>query len=686
VVASLQGNVVEAYPPGAGAEVGLWADVVYEEAEVSRTVDDQGREHFRARGTNAWRRERLTDSDFRLRPLTPGTGVAPTAPHVADGRYAAPMTLAADPSLNTVEIAGKHYAPLVKYVGATGGDVDPATVDPLTLALTRVKDPARPVQIVDSFSLWGVRPKITSLDPSPVFLSPGGLVTRPSTVAHEIQPADYRALLASNDVRFEVRAQKDDALVLAANGGETPTFRIPAGLKLASGEYYARLSVLGVSGGGADLSSGEFEVPMCPVADLLTKEVRVSVVRDPVNGRLCGQGDSIVFHLCRSARVTLKVKGTPFTASLDGGAPQALADLDLGPGVHRVLVPAGLPDLESDQWVPFTLEARDAEDPSQAAVDEGVIALDLVNRSVLPVGHTFVKGVDLLDGHLVQQSTDLKVPGRHLGLEVTRTYSSEGFSSAGPLGGGWSFNYAAGLFVDGGCGLAAVVTADGSSQVFQSNDGLVSFTPQKGYHTKLEREGSVYRFTDKAGNVHHYESPDSDGRPRLDFIEEPHGDRLAFTYDLSSRLTKVAEVHPEAGEVRAVTFSYRTIRGAERIVRAEIAALALAVDYEYDDRGNLLKATRDGRNLAGAEAVPTAPRVEAYRYLPLPIGPGGQPLVGDMGREHQLVETTDPNGHRREYVYYGVGDTLPGEGNGTGNGPSVPWKWELVKQVLEHPA
>ena len=242
---NLQGNVVEAYPPGGTAEVGLWADVVYEEARVTRSVDGSG-EHFRAFGTNVWRRERLTDSEFRLRPTTPGTAVAATAPHVGDGRYAAPMTLAPDPRLNSVEVTGKHYAPLVKYLGATGGDVDPATVDPGTLALTRVKDPARPVQIVDHFDLWGVEPKIIELAPSPVFLGASGLVTRDSSVVYQVRPPEYRSLLAPNDLRFEVTRQ-DERVVLAATGAETPTFRIPAGLALPAGNYNARLNVLGVT-------------------------------------------------------------------------------------------------------------------------------------------------------------------------------------------------------------------------------------------------------------------------------------------------------------------------------------------------------------------------------------------------------------------------------------------------------
>ena len=147
----------------------------------------------------------------------------------------------------------------------------------------------------------------------------------------------------------------------------------------------------------------------------------------------------------------------------------------------------------------------------------------------------------------------------------------------------------------------------------------------------------------------------------------------------------MAEVHPEAGEVRAATFTYRSIYGDERIVRAEIAALGLAVDYEYDTRGNLTKATRERPEPGRRGDAATEPRVERYRYLTMPAVAGGRPSAGDLRKEHQLVETTDPNGHRREYVYYAEGDTIPGEAEGTGGGLFFEEKWELVKQVLEHP-
>jgi RHS repeat-associated protein len=682
---NLLGNMIEAYPPGGTAEVGLWADVVYEEATVKKTVDGEGHEHFKALGTNVWKRERLLDSEFALSPISPGTAVDPAARPVGEGRYTASMTMSGVPWLNSVGIEGTHYAPVVKYLEETGGDVDPATVDTVNLTLTRVKDPDRPTRISDSFALWGVSAKIEKVVPSPIYLGSGGVVLRSSSVSHEVKPDEYRALLTPRDLRFEVRAKADNRVVLSANGEAAKPFEIPAGLSLASGQYYGQLSVRGVSAEGADLASDPFNVSICSQLELVTKFVKIHLTRDPLNGQLCGTGDLLRFRLCRDSLVTLTVGGREFTASVDGSAPRPLTGLDLPAGEHAVLVPVGLPELEADEQVPFSIEARDVEDPTQATLDSGIIASSVVNRSVLPVGHTFVKGVDLLDGHVVQQSTDLKVPGRHLGLELTRTYSSAGSNDEGPLGGGWSLNYAGRLFEDGRCGLVSVVTPDGGSQVFHSSDGLTTFTPQKGYHTRLEREGRVYRFVDKAGNVHHFESQDPDGRPRLDYIEEPHGDRLVFTYDGASLLTKVAEVQAEAGEVRALTFAYRPVNGFDRIVRAEMAGLGLAVDYDYDTRGNLVKATRDGRNLEGGGPA-AEPRVEKYGYLRPATSPGGA-VAPDPTREHQLVEVTDPNGHRREFLYYGDDDSLPGESDGRipGGGLSFTEKWELAKQVVEHP-
>ena len=683
VTVNAPGNLVEAYPPGASAEVGLWADVVYEEARVERSVDAGGRAHYRALGTNRWRRAHLQDSRFALRPLTIGTGVAGAATHVGEGRYSAPLTMGPTPQLNSVGITGTHLPPLVRYLDYEGGEVDPATVDEATQTLRRLADPTRPIRIEDQFDLWGVRARVSAIDPSPLRLDPGGTVTQGSVVAHEIAPAEYGPLLGPNDVRFEVRAASDGRAVLAALGDSRTRFQIPAGLALPPGSYTGRISLRGVQGDGTDLHSPDYDLPACSLLELRTRQVEIPLTLDPLNGNSCGSSRPIVFSLCRAARVTLTVRGAVLTGVLDGTL-QSVENVLLAAGPHAVEVPISLPELVASRSAPFRIEARDEGDPSQAAVDNGVLESILTNRSVLPVGHTFVKGVDLLDGHVVRQATDFKVPGRHLGLELTRTYSNAGSSSEGPLGGGWSLNLASRLYEDESCGLATVVTADGSSQVFHTNDGFVSLTPQKGYHTRLAREDRVaYRFTDKAGNVHRFEKVGDERSFRLASITEPHGDRLAFSYGDAGRLEKVAEMQAGA-EVRALNLTYKLVGEVERIVRAESSALGLAVVYEYDARGNLTRASRDGRNVEGAEIAATAARVEEYRYLgPPPLG--GAPGLLDPRREHQLVGAVDPNGHLTEYVYYGDGDTLPGEAQGGAGGLLFEEKWELVKQVVEHP-
>jgi hypothetical protein len=326
-----------------------------------------------------------------------------------------------------------------------------------------------------------------------------------------------------------------------------------------------------------------------------------------------------------------------------------------------------------EKVAPFEVAAIDQGDPLSRDAADGVIQRPLRNRSVLPVGHTFVKGVDLLDGHVVQQSGDLAVPGRHLGLDVTRTYSSAGGSSEGVMGAGWAFNYASSLVV-GDCGLVNVSTADGSSQVFRTIDGGNTFTPQKGYHTRLAKlaDGS-YDFVDKAGTRHHFREPEdpvqANGPRRLEYIEEPHGDRIVLTYDSAGRVVKVAEVQRGGVEVRTLVVTYTKAGGFDRVAKVTAPGLALEVSYEYDTFGNLITATRSGANVAGPAAAGWTKRYE-YRTT----------LSVDR---HQLVAAVDPNGNRTEYVYYTNEDVFLGADEGVtlpGNS-----KQEYVKEVREFP-
>jgi RHS repeat-associated protein len=668
-------NLIEAYPLGDEGPIQLAAEALSEKERIVQEVGSDGTLHYYAEGTNQWRRERLADAEIDLTPATPGTAVSPIT-HVGDGVYAAAMTMSPTPQRNTVGYRAKLKPLDIPYLPGTR-EVDPRYVS-VGAELKLERQPKGPVIIDGTFSLWGVKAEINRLMPSPVLLDERGVVARSSQVAHEILPENYRLLLAPTDVRFDL--ERNGGSVAAAHGTEGQSFEIPAGLYFPPGQYSARVSVLGVSADGRNIGSAPFPVTACNLLALETETVVRSYTEDLLNDFICRDDGQLVFALCRDARVTLTIDGQPVSAMIDGSAPQPITDLPLTASAHAITLPGDLfpPDLDSH---PFVLRAVDASDPTLITEAPGVVVSALRNRAVLPVGRTFVKGVDLFDGHLVQQATDIKLPGRHLGLEATRTYASSGKSPVGLLGAGWGFNYASSLNF-GECDLVNVTTADGSSQVFRTSDAGQTFQAQKGYHTRLVKNGdNSFDFFDKSGNRHHFREPEDPSHPhgdrRLEYVEEPHGDRIVLGYDPQGRVVEVAEVHPESGRVRSLEITYVRVYGFDRVVRIASAAHGLQVDYEYDSIGNLVKITRSGKNLAaGGEA---APRVHGYEYYE------ALPTAVDRPDRHQLRAAIDPNGNRIEYRYYTRADAFPGESSSAGGAVLVPNKEEYVKEVVEFP-
>jgi RHS repeat-associated protein len=656
------GNIIEAYPLGDDAEAQFFAYALSEIEQLEKAVDDQGQSHYRAVRTNRWRREPLTNSEFRLTSQTPGTGVSPgVAVHVGGGTYAATMSMGSGPQLNTIGYAATHRALVIPYLQDRPDEVDPAYVtdngiDPPTV--TRV--PGHPQEGPGDFSLWGVSVAVVDVAPFPIALDAGGAVVRPSRVQQQILPEEFRSLLAPLDVLFEVK--QDDQSIVAATGLDD--FEIPKGLAFPPGVHTAHVQVLRASRQDVAIAAVPFPLEACFLVGGVPDRVFLNLTRDPLNETLCGEEGQLPFLLCRPAKVTLKVDGV-----------SVVENLQMAPGQRAILLPPALLGLNPNASAPFELTVVDQSDPTLQAVATGTVESSIVNRSSLPVGHTFVKGVDLLDGHLVQQATDFKVPGRHLGLEVTRTYSSAGRRPDGAMGAGWAWSYAAALHI-GDCAVV-VTTADGSSQAFSSTSGGNPFKPQAGYHTTLVKNGdNSYDFFDKSHTRHHFKAPLDPASPqpererRLEYIEEPHGDRLVFSYDDDGRLARVTERHPEAGNVRDLELTYERKKGLDRITKAEIAALNLRAAYGYDEEGNLVSATRSGRNVDGPDAPD---RVETYKYS-----------SADARDRHQMIERTDPNSNVTAYEYYRGDDVFPGEAMGAGVFTALQ-KQEYVKLVRELP-
>lgn len=372
-----------------------------------------------------------------------------------------------------------------------------------------------------------------------------------------------------------------------------------------------------------------------PLVQLVAAEAELELARVPDTETLCAAGALVRFSLARAARVSLTVGGGTATGAFDEGPRGLLSGVRLGPGLHSALVTAERRRSLGLGERAFALAALES-DAGQAAVVTGVLRDERIDRPVLLVGRTFVSGVDLLSGHLVLQATDLKLEGRHLALELTRTYSSAGRSAAGLAGAGWRLNYESALTPLPECGLALVRTADGGPQAFLAAADGSGFRPQRGYHTRLRRnaDGS-FDFFDKAAVQHHFagRAAGSAASLRLVWIEEPHGDRIALEYDAGGRLRRVSESHPRLGPVRTLLFSYASAGGMERVSAARAWGLGTGVDYRYDAFGNLVQAERSDREDAAAS--------DTYEYS-----------TSDTRDPHQLVAAA-PSGEGRTRYSYG---------------------------------
>jgi len=378
--------------------------------------------------------------------------------------------------------------------------------------------------------------------------------------------------------------------------------------------------------------------PLLVVQDT-TVVVRAAI--HPKTKEMCGGQGRLVFVVRRPAR--LSIPGLPPQgATLDGVAVGDWNDTPVSQGRHVLGFPGSI---LAGPTSARTLEIR-VKDASSAHTESQTLTVhgDIVNRSVLPVGRTFLQGVDLMMGHVVTGSTDLKVPGRHLSLDVGRTYAGSPGGFDGPMGARWAFTHQPRLTPIEECGLYVVTVAGGSSQTFGTSDNGRTFVPERGYHTSLTRlsDGS-FDFVDKAANRLRFAGPEEMGERtrRLVYFEEPHGDRLVYRYDARGRLIEVAESQAVAPAVRltARTLRLRWSRagGVDRIQSISAPGLGLQVDYAYDDWGNLITASRYDTEVS-------RPAVETMSY--------SSSLAADR---HRLLSVKPASGATMQYTYTAAG-------------------------------
>jgi RHS repeat-associated protein len=398
--------------------------------------------------------------------------------------------------------------------------------------------------------------------------------------------------------------------------------------------------------------------------NVVSGDVKVRTFIDRTNQEIYETPSYLHFALNHDARVTIRIDGHVITPPGDGQTPGTpFADVALPAGLNRVLITRPMVSVpgEHEYQIQVTYEE------GVTSVQTGKAIHDVVIDESLPVGHTFIKGVDLSDGHLAVTREDLTLATTGPALQFSRTYSSIGNRGGGAMGAGWSHNWLSRLAVDA-YGRISISGGEGSGMRFSQATGDPAFPgarvfkPQAGYHGQLVYTGGAYDYYTKARTRYHYElSPGQQSDPdyRLTFIEDATGNRLTLTYAATDQL--LSKVTDASGRTLTFTYAPKGSPAEPRVVKIE-GPLELVVTYDYDEFGNLVKASR-------------GERVEQYAYT-----------VTDSRDRHNLTRVTDPNGRHTDYTYYTQGDAFPGEQPNFEWGQSIlkiPMKYELVKKVTD---
>ena len=524
-----------------------------------------------------------------------------------------------------------------------------------------------------SHSVFGVRASVAGVD---VPVSAEGLTLDSVPIGYQIQPPAYVASVVDVDL-FEV-----------APGGETWKGALTGTTRAGAGE-----GVL-LQGTGFDLTKSyqtqlvlnrgtavEMRSPRAaltlrnPVDLVLTARDRavIKTFLDRVSGTTCEATGMLAFALSDEARVTIRVAGNILTTSSTTGTV-SWDNVTLPGGEHQVPVNSGAVSLPGAHA--FVIEATFAQPggPDVVRTAVGSIEHDVIIQAFLPIGHTLVKGVDLLDGHFSLVREDLSIPGHGPSLQFTRSYGSSGHRSSGPMGAGWGHNYDARIVRDP-CGTVTLVGGEGSGIKFgqpvsgtdTQGNPIETYRPQPGYHGRLvlnSGDGS-YDFFTKQGVRYHYEIDFSPGQEifenRLSYIEDSNGNRLSLTYEVQPPFN-LQTVTDASGRTLRFTYQPFGLVQENRLTRLD-GPLGLTVTYEYDQFGNLSKASRDVKG-------------ERYEYT-----------LGNAQDRHNLIRivgpnngATGPNADVTQVSYFTEQDAIPGW---LANPRLFAEKYEIVRSVTD---
>ncbi len=193
--------------------------------------------------------------------------------------------------------------------------------------------------------------------------------------------------------------------------------------------------------------------------------------------------------------------------------------------------------------------------------------------------------VDCASGDFWQTVTDVSVPGRGPGLDLTRTYNDLDGVTAGIFGNGWSSSYDQHLTFNSD-GSVTVTLADGSQVVAEPN-GSGGFTVPSWADSSLAVKGDgSYTYTRQARQLLTFAAGSSGASGstggQLLSIKDLNGYATVLSYNASGQLASVTD---SSGRAINVTF------GANGFVSSVTDPLGRTTKYGYDAVGDLTSVT-----------------------------------------------------------------------------------------------
>jgi len=489
-------------------------------------------------------------------------------------------------------------------------------------------------------SFYALDPKITEIVPLPLGVDGAERTLTSLEAKYDLaQPGAFQAR------RVDVALMQNGQELRSASGNalrDAGAAHFERGLSLPAESSY-QLQVVTDPGTTSEVRSDPVDLPTArAIIRFVQKRVRATEDVDALNQRSCPGSLTLTFALNEEAVVRLEATGL-------GADPGVLIDDQVFPaGAHLFVLDAAR---FSEGLFEFSFSATSTAE-GRIETETGEIEVDVVRRAVPPVGHAMLNEVDLFDGGLSLDRTEIALPGRGPELEFTRTYKSTS-NAEGFLGLGWSHNLDSKLYIS----TCNTVLARGITFLGDTN----GYHPEEGSHATLRPSGQDFDLYTKDGTRYHFRrfTFDRPSTRHLEFIQDTNGNLLKFGYNpQGGREPELALVEDSAG--RKLEFTYGWMNH-KRLLRRLDGPDGFRTEFHYDLIGRLRRVVRQRGGLSKTELYDYA--TDGPEFLPDPeacppeqLDCINQPMPGYATPQTFLLRTaltgmTDPRGGRTEYAY-----------------------------------